>query len=79
MAVSIKLSPLLRKHVANSDPDKGLVLENGSGKKVGQIIEQLSIPLEKVASILVNHLPSKPGYVAKDGDFILLAFVLGGG
>ncbi|MBL7212578.1 MAG: hypothetical protein ISS61_09390 [Desulfobacteraceae bacterium] len=49
------------------------------GKKVSLLIKELSIPLEKVASILVNHLPSKPGYVAKDGDFILLAFVLAGG
>jgi len=46
---------------------------------MSQIIEKMAIPKERVTSILVNHMPSRTGYVAKDGDLVLLAMVIGGG
>ena len=79
MSVTIKLSPLLRKHAPGYDHDKGVVLAEGSGKKVSRIIQEMDIPRERVTSVLVNHMPSQPGYVAKDGDLVMLAMVIGGG
>jgi len=79
MSVTIKLSPLLRKYAPGYDHDKGIVLSEGSGKKVSRLIQDLDIPKERVTSVLVNHMPSRTGYVAKDGDLVLLAMVIGGG
>jgi hypothetical protein len=79
MSVVLKLSPLLRKYVEGYDHDQGIVLEKGAGKKVSQLIEETAIPNEKVTSVLVNHRPSRIGYVAQEGDLILLAMVIGGG
>jgi hypothetical protein len=55
------------------------VIESGSGKSVRQIIDELRIPIEKVNSIMVNHMPSKISYVVKDGDTVGLIMALGGG
>ena len=79
MPITIKLSPLLRKYASDYDHDKGIVLADGSGKKVSRLIQEMDIPRERVTSILVNHMPSRTGYVAKDGDLVLLAMVIGGG
>lgn len=79
MSVMVKLSPLLRKYAPDYDHDKGIVLADVSGKKVSQLIQEMDIPKERVTSVLVNHMPSHTGYVAKDGDFVLLAMVMGGG
>lgn len=79
MPITIKLSPLLRKYAPNYDHDKGIVLAEGSGKKVSRLIQEMEIPRERVTSVLVNHLPSRTGYVTKDGDLVLLAMVIGGG
>ncbi len=79
MSVVVKLSPLLRKYVPGYDHDEGLVIENGSGKRVRQLAEAVNIPHEKVSSVLVNHRPARVGYVARDGDLVLLARVIGGG
>jgi hypothetical protein len=79
MAVRVELTPLLRKYVPDYDDDKGLVIEDGEGKAVRQIIEQLCIPTDRVFTVLVNHLPSQPSYVLKDGDLVTLSMILGGG
>ena len=79
MPITVKLSPLLRKYAPDYDHDKGIVLADGSGKKVSRLIQEMDIPRERVTSILVNHMPSRTGYVAKDGDLVLLAMVIGGG
>lgn len=79
MSVTIKLSPLLRKYVSNYDPDEGIVLENGAGKKVSHIADELSIPRDKITMVMVNHRPSRMAYEAKEGDLILLGMVIGGG
>lgn len=79
MSVLVELSPFLRKYVPGYSPSEGLVIESGSGKTVRQIIDELRIPMEKVNSIMVNHMPSKMSYVVKDGDTVGLIMALGGG
>ena len=79
MPITVKLSPLLRKYASDYDHEKGIVLADGSGKKVSRLIQEMDIPKERVTSVLVNHMPSRTGYVAKDGDLVLLAMVIGGG
>ncbi len=79
MSVIVKLSPLLRKYASDYDHDKGIVLADGPGKKVSLLIQEMDIPKERVTSVLVNHMPSRTGYVAKDGDLVMLAMIIGGG
>ena len=79
MAVRVELTPLLRKYAPGYDPDKGLTIEEGEGKAVRKIIEELGIPTDKVFRVLVNHLPSQPSHLLKDGDLVTLSMVLGGG
>jgi hypothetical protein len=79
MAVRVELTPLLRKYVQDYDHDKGLVIEDGEGKAVRKIIKELGIPTDRVFTVLVNHLPSQPSYLLKDGDLVTLSMVLGGG
>jgi hypothetical protein len=79
MAVRVELTPLLRKYVLGYDPDKGLILEDGGGKAVRQIIRELGIPTDRVFTVLVNHIPSQPSYLLKDGDLLTLSMILGGG
>lgn len=80
MSVRVNLSPMLRrKYRPDCDPNHGLVLEDGSGKTLRQIVQELGIPLEEVSSVLVNHRVVQPSYVAKNDDLILLAVAIGGG
>jgi hypothetical protein len=79
MAVRVELSLLLQKYVPNYDRDNGIVVEDGEGKAVRQIILELGIPLVKVFQVLVNYMPSQDSYVVKDGDRVTLAMVLGAG
>ncbi len=79
MSITVKLNPLLRRYAPDYDHDKGIVLADGSGKKVSQLIQDMEIPEEKVNSIVVNHIPSRTGYVAKDGDLVVLAMLIGAG
>lgn len=79
MAVRVELTLLFQRYVPNYDQDNGIVVEDGEGKAVRQIIAELGIPLDKVFQVLVNHLPSQDSYLAKDGDLIVLAMIMGGG
>ena len=79
MSVFVRMSPLLRKYVPDYDHNEGIVMEKGAGKRISQLAEELNIPKEMVTSVLVNRLPSRTGYVARDGDTVLLAMVIGGG
>jgi hypothetical protein len=79
MSVTLKLNPLLRKYAPDYDHDKGIVLADGSGKRVSRLIQEMNIPEKRVTSVLVNHMPSRTEYVAKDGDLVLLAMLIGGG
>ncbi len=79
MAVRVELTLLLQRYVPNYDQDNGIVVEDGEGKAVRQIIAELGIPLVKVFQVLVNHRPSEDSYVVKDGDVVTLAMILGAG
>jgi hypothetical protein len=79
MSVHVKLSPLLYRYVHDYDPRKGIIIEEGSGKTIRQIIYDLEIPSEMMSSILVNHLPAKLITLVKDGDHVMLLRILGGG
>lgn len=79
MPVHIELSLLLRRYVPGYDEQKGILLANGEGKTIQQLIEELGIPPERVYTIMTNHYPGERDYVAKDGDHILLAMIIGAG
>ena len=79
MSVRVDLSLILRKYRPDYDPDQGLVLDDGAGKRLCQIVQEIGIPLEEVSSILVNHRAVQPTAVAEDGDAILLTSAIGGG
>lgn len=80
MSVRVELSPILiRKYRPDYNPDQDLVLDNGVGKMLYQIAQELCIPLEEVSSILVNHRVVQPNYITEDGDTILLTVAIGGG
>ena len=79
MAVHIELSPFLRQYAPGYKPEEGLVIENGSGKTVCEVMEEFGIPEDKVNAVMVNCRPSDPGYVIRDGDKIGLILAIGGG
>ncbi len=80
MSVRVDLSPILRrKYRPDYDPDKGLIVDDGAGKTLNQIVQGLGIPLDEVTSALVNHHVVQPSYIAKDGDWILLTVAISGG
>ena len=80
MAVRVDLNPILRRQVAlDYDPEKGLILEDGAGKTLRQIIQELGIPLDEISSTLVNHRLEQPGYIVQDGDTIVLTIAISGG
>jgi len=61
------------------DPDNGLILTDGAGKTLHQIVTELGIPLDEVSSILVNHRVEQPNYKVQDGDLIHLSIAISGG
>ena len=80
MSVRVDLSPILRrKYRPDYDLDKGLILDDGSGKTLHQIVQELGIPLDEVTSTLVNHRVVQPSYRVQDGDSILLTIAISGG
>jgi hypothetical protein len=80
MAVRVDLNPILRiQYQINYDPEKGLILENGSGKTLRQIVQELGIPLDEITSALVNHRVEQLGYKVQDGDSIYLTIAISGG
>jgi len=80
MSVRVDLSPILRKqYQLDYDPEKGLILEDGAGKTLHQIVEELGIPLDEVTSTLVNYRVEQPGYRVQDGDSIYLTIAISGG
>jgi hypothetical protein len=80
MAVRVDLSPILRRqYQLEYDPEKGLMLDDGAGKTIRQIVKELGIPLDEVTSTLVNQRVEQPGYRVQDGDSIYLAIAISGG
>jgi hypothetical protein len=80
MSVRVDLSPILRRgYQPGYDPEKGLMLEDGAGKTLRQIIQELGIPLDEISSTLVNQRVEQPGYRVQDGDSIYLTIAISGG
>ncbi len=80
MSVRIDLSPILRRqYQPDYDPAKGLILDEGAGKTLRQIVLELGIPFDEVSSTLVNQRVEQPGYIIQDGDSIYLAIAISGG
>ena len=79
MPVVVRLSPLLRKYRSDYDHEKGIIMQEGAGKRISELVEELEIPEEMVTSVLVNHRPSRSSFVEANGDQVLLAMVIGGG
>lgn len=79
MPIRVQLSPPLWKYVPGYDHKTGIVLENVERRTVRQIIEELKIPPQEVYAIMVNSYPGKPNSVVKDGDFVTLTKIIGGG
>lgn len=80
MSIRVDLNPILRrKYRPDYDPDKGLILTDGAGKTLHQIVKELGIPLDEVSSTLVNHRVEQPSYRVQDGDSICLTIAISGG
>ncbi len=80
MPVRVDLSPILRKqYPLDYDPEKGLILADGAGKTLRQIIQELGIPIDEITSTLVNHRIEQPSYQVQDGDSIYLTVAISGG
>ena len=80
MSVRVDLSPILRRqYQLDLDPEKGLILEDGAGKTLRQIVQELGIPFDDVTSTLVNQRVEQPGYRVQDGDSIYLTIAISGG
>jgi hypothetical protein len=80
MSIRVELNPILRRiYRPDYDPDKGLILTDGAGKTLHQILTELEIPLDEVSSILVNHRVEQPNYKVHDGDLIYLSIAISGG
>lgn len=80
MSIRVDLNPILRRmYWPDYDPDKGLILTDGAGKTLTQIVKELGIPLDEVSSILVNHRVEQPNYKVHDGDLIYLSIAISGG
>lgn len=80
MPIRVDLNPILRKmYQPDYDPDKGLIIANGAGKTLHQIVTELGVPIDEVSSILVNQHVEQPNYRVRDGDLIHLSVAISGG
>jgi hypothetical protein len=80
MSVRVDLSPILRRqYPMDYDPEKGLVLSDGAGKTLRQIVQELGLPFDELSSTLVNQRVEQPGYRVQDGDSIYLTIAISGG
>jgi hypothetical protein len=80
MPIRVDLNPILRrKYRPDYDPDQGLILADGAGKTLNQIVKELGIPLDEVSSTLVNNRFQEPNYKVQEGDSICLTVAISGG
>jgi len=80
MSIRVDLNPILRRmYRLDYDPEKGLILTDGAGKTLQQIVTELGISHDEVSSILVNHRVEQPNYKVQDGDMIYLSIAISGG
>lgn len=79
MPLTVKISATLRNYVPDYNPLNGLSLDIEPGTKVGQILQQLSIPSEKVKVIMINGISATVDHELNDGDRLGLFPPVGGG
>jgi hypothetical protein len=80
MTVRVDFSPILRRqYQPDYDPEKGLILDDGAGKTLFEIVQGLGIPIDEISSTLVNHRIEQPSYKVRDGDSIYLTIAISGG
>ena len=79
MALLIKLSSSLRRHVAGYEPVNGLAYDLKPGQNVAQVMDDLGIPAARVKIVMVNGVSSPVDHVLKDGDRLALFPAVGGG
>jgi hypothetical protein len=80
MSVRVDLNPILRRmYRSDYDSETGLILTDGAGKTLRQVVQELGIPLDEISSILVNHCVEQPNYTVRDGDLIYLSIAISGG
>ena len=80
MAIRVDLNPILRRNFRpDYDPEKGLILADGAGKTLYQIVNELGIPFDEISSTLVNNRFEEPSYKVQEGDSICLTVAISGG
>ena len=80
MSIRVDLNPILRRmYRPDYDSETGLIITDGAGKTLRQIVQEIGIPLDEVSSILVNHCVEQPNYKVHDGDLIYLSIAISGG
>lgn len=53
--------------------------EYGSGTTVGEILNELSLPLDEIGATLINHRHVEEDQVLQDGDTLSIFPLVGGG
>ena len=79
MAVHVKISATLRRHVAGYSPLKGATLDHRPGLTVSRALESLGIPAKEVKIIMVNGIHASLDHELSDGDRLGLFPPVGGG
>lgn len=79
MAVHIKLSASLRRHIESYDPYQGIDMDMRPGLTVAEVMANLGIPPEGVKIIMINGRHAKIDQSVADGDRLGLFPAVGGG
>jgi sulfur carrier protein ThiS len=74
-----ELSSYFRKYLPTDNSSTCLVLNEGAGKTVARIIDDLGIPPEEPQIIMINREASSREHLLKDGDLLGLFPVAWGG
>ncbi len=78
MGVRVEVSSGLRRFLDSYDPARGLELP-ARGLTPARLLEQLGIPPEEVALVMVNRRPAPRDQELEDGDLVGVFPPLGGG
>ena len=78
MGVRVEVSSGLRRFLPAYDPARGLELP-ARGLTPARLLEQLGIPLQEVALVMVNRRPARLDQKLHQGDLVGLFPALGGG
>lgn len=75
----VKLSSSLRRHVEEYVPAAGLNIELEPDRTVGDVVEDLGLPLSGIKIIMVNGKHAGLDHTLADGDRLALFPAVGGG